>query len=337
MRENKDYRGFKDTLGSILKDNVVLQKLNEEYKRRALERLIPDKSVATALIKNLISKNKALADYFGIGTDIPTEPGEDIRQPFVGKDVPTFLNIAKKYTGDMLVKEVPLNGHRIVLLLTDAKDDYLQKADGGKLIVENSNNKFSVYAWYLSNGLLPIYVKMQNAGIDDEEEITIKLTRPNLEPLSVKVRLRAIAPYKKQKRPETPIGGTEKGIALPKLVVVKEKSDKEGEKIWSDFSWHGTDIGKVEKGVAVYVNMDSDDLKSFLNTCAKSLVPSAEILYKVGIYLNAILLDMELDKLQAENKDVIFNTSLRTLSKTILPLYFDKKVQKAIDESSTTS
>ena len=177
---------------------------------------------------------------------------------------------------------------------------------------------------------------MQNAVIDDEEDITIKLTRPNLEPLSVKVRLKAIAPYIKQKRPERPIEGTKKGIALPKLVVVKEKSEKEGEKNWSDFNWHGTDIGKVEKGVAVYVNMDSDDLKSFLNICAKSLVPSAEILYKVGIYLNAILLDMELDKLQVENKDVIFNTSLGTLSKTILPLYFDKKVQKAIDETSAT-
>lgn len=337
VRENKDYRQFKDTLSSILKDNAVLQKLNEEYKRRALERLIPDKSVATALIKNLIYKNKALADYFGVGTDIPTEPGEDIKQPFVGKEVPTFLNIAKKYTGEILVKEVPLNSHRIVLLLTDAKDNYLQKVDGGKLIVENSNNKFGVYAWYLSNGLLPIYVKIQNAVVDDEEDITIKLTRPNLEPLSVKVRLKAIASYKKQKRPANPIEGTEKGIALPKLVVVKEKSEKEEEKKWSDFNWHGTDISKVEKGVAVYVNMDSDDLKSFLNSCAKSLVPSAEILYKVGIYLNSILLDMELDKLQVENKDVIFNTSLRTLSKTILPLYFDKKVQNAISESNSPS
>jgi regulator of replication initiation timing len=333
VRTNNDYRVFKETLKSLLNENTTLQLLNEEYKRRELERLVPDKSIAKSLIKNLISKNKVLAEYFGIGGDIPIDEGEEVKAEFSGQYIPTFLKIAKKYEGDILVKEVPVNSHRVVLLLTDALDDYLTRIkDRGDLVISVQNDKFKAYAWYLSDGLLPIWLKNNTATEGEEVDVRVKLTRPKTEPLEVKFRLKAIAPHIKEVREGPVPERKEKGIALPELVPVY--IEKKGEKgvTCKDLGWTENDIAKVDKNIAVYVNMDSVDLNTFLRTNPKSLSVSAETLYKVGIYLNAILLDMELSKLPLQqDRDLVFNTMLRTISKTILPMYFDKRIQQALE------
>jgi len=340
VRNNRDYREFKNTLATILKENNVLRKLNEEYRRHELARLIPDKSIAVKLIQNLIARNKTLAEYFGIGQDVPIdEEGDETKVNFEGKHIPTFLKIAKKYTGTIMVKEVPVNSHSIVLLLTDAVDDYLvREKEHGELIIEPIGGKFDVYAWYLKGGLLPIWVKNKGATVGEEEEIVVKLTRPGQGALEVKFKLKAIEPTTKTHTGQ-PRENKEKGVALPKLVIVRQTKQNEEEKSWADFdpNWNESNIAKVSKGVAVYVNMESADLKNFVATCPKSIVGHAETLYKIGIYLNAILLDVELDKKQITDKNIVFDISLGAISKTILPMYFDKKVQQAIESAASTN
>ena len=113
------------------------------------------------------------------------------------------------------------------------------------------------------------------------------------------------------------------------MVVVKEKPGPDNES-WEQHGWSALNVAKTEPG-RIYVNMDSADLKNYLVQCQKRLRNLAEILYKIGIYINAIILNLELDQLQSTDKDKIFNIAINSFSKTLLPLYMDQQIQK-LDE-----
>jgi hypothetical protein len=73
--------------------------------------------------------------------------------------------------------------------------------------------------------------------------------------------------------------------------------------------------------------MDSNDLRSFLATCPKRLQGLAETVYKVGVYLNSIILDMEMSDIESASRQKAFDVAITTFSKTLLPVYLDPKVQ----------
>lgn len=76
--------------------------------------------------------------------------------------------------------------------------------------------------------------------------------------------------------------------------------------------------------------MDCEDLKNYLAKCPKRIRVLAETIYKTGIYLNSIILDLEFDKVQSLNghKTIVFNGAIGSISKTLLPLYLDPQIQK---------
>ena len=111
VRENTDFVNFKESLIFSLSTNEILQKLDEEYKERQFAKIKPDKGIAKQIVAGLISKNKHLMNYFGLGSDVPiTEIGEEteeVSKNYSGSYIPTFLNPRKKFTGPILIKEMP--------------------------------------------------------------------------------------------------------------------------------------------------------------------------------------------------------------------------------------
>ena len=330
VRNNTGFREVQEELASILGKNEVLLKLNEEYRQRQLANIKVDKSIAKQIVANLVSKNINLKAYFGLGADVPlSELGnKDIPEKFEGVCIPTFLRIKKKFSGDILVKEMPQNArHAIILLETDAQNDYFdRKEDSGKLTWKSDDSKAKVSVWYLFNGLLPIRINVADPKEGEIFDFDVAVSRPNSEPLSVSFKVKIVAAEIKSSHEhrEEP---KQEGVALPELIIVKEKSGENNE-TWDQHNWSGADVAKTAPG-RIYVNMDSDDLKNSLSRCPKRLQNLAETIYKVGIYINSIVLDAELDKkLQNGDKAKVFSAAITSASKTLLPIFLDPEIQK---------
>lgn len=331
VRTNTDFRIFEEELIKVLANNELLLELNEEYKKRQLARIKPDNSITKKLVGDLISKNKILVNFFGAGVDVSTADLGDlkkaIRPQFTGAYIPTFLRILKQFQGSILVKEVRQNApHAVVLLETDAQNDYFKrKEDTGKLTWSSDHPQTAkITSWYIYNGVIFLRVGLSNQTVGTESNFAIEITRPNMDPLAVQFKTKVVVPTSKTKRKKRK--QKYKGISLPQLIVVKEKSGPENE-TWEDHKWSGTNIAKVEPG-RVYVNMDCNDLKEFLVQCPKRLRALAETVYKTGIYLNSIVLDLELNKTQNGDKTPAFNLAIGVVSKTLLPLYLNPEIQK---------
>jgi hypothetical protein len=331
VRNNDDYREFQGRLASALKENQVLQKLNEEYRQRQLAMIIPDTGIAKKLVAELISKNAALKEYFGLGGDLTfKEPGEDVVTDgsFVGSHIPTFLRPMKKFEGERLVKEMPANApHSNVLLDTDAEDDYFKREkDAGEFLVTSSDPKASIPVWYLHKGILYLQIFVDAPAVGERFQLRVEATRPAMESRVVGFDLVVTEPRSRQHR--EPRDFEKEGIKLPELVVVRKELGGDTHTTWEQRSWGPTDVAEVENKTVVYVNMDSEDLQGFLVTCPKRLRGLAETVYKVGIYLNAVVLDMEMAEIESAAREKAFKVAISTVSKTLLPVYLDPRVQQ---------
>lgn len=330
VRDNTDFKAFQEALLYILENNELLQKLNKEYEERQLARLKPDKTIAKKFVANLISKNRELLSYFKLGADVPiTEMGDttsEIPDVFSGSRIPTFLIPRKKFNGPILVKEIPENfRHAVVLFDTDAQNDYFKREeDSGKLIWKSNNPRAVISTWYLYNGMLPIRINIDSPKSGDEFSFGIEISRPHLEPLKIEFKALVVEPHiKGEPEPREP---KRTGFNLPELIVVREKPGPNNE-TWDDHRWSASSVAKVEPG-RVYVNMDSSDLHNFITQCPKKLRTLAETMYKSGIYLNSIILNMELDKLQSTDKEKLFDFAIVSISKTLLPICLSPELRK---------
>lgn len=333
VRENTDFINFKEALIFALSTNEISQKLDEEYKDRILAKIKPDKGIAKQIVAGLISKNNSLMNYFGLGSEVPiTEVGEkteEVPEDYSGSYIPTFLKPRKKITGSILTKEMPMNArHSVILLDTDAQNDYFNRdEDRGTLNWKSSDSRAKISVYYLYNGMLPLRLVVDSPAIGEKFDFNIEITRPGQPSLTQHFQLEIIK--EKQKRePREPQKPKHKGVSLPELIVVRENPSQIEER-WSAHQWSAENIAKVQPG-RIYVNMDSSDLKNYLTKCPRRMRVLAETIYKTGIYLNSIILDIELGKVEFLNghKDVVFNGSISSVSKTLLPLYLDPQIQK---------
>jgi len=336
VRDNAAFREVQEKLLFALGSNEVLEKLNEEYKERKLSSIRPDKSIAKKLVANMITKNKDLMNYFTRGAEVPLtmEGGdtEEVPESFEGSYIPTFLKPRKKFDGPVLVKEIHENSpHAIVLLDTDAQNDYFSRRnDSGEFMWNSSDSRARVIVRYLFNGMLPVRVSVENAREGEQFDYSVQLTRPNASPLVVNFKLKVLGEKERRAGGRVEREPEQMGINLPLLQTV----EKEG---WKDRRWDGAtgwtaeSIAEVSPGV-IYVNMDSSDLRNFLTQCPIRLRAFAETIYKVGIFLNSIVVDLELKKLDSPDQEKLFARAISAVSKTLLPLQLEPKIQKLGEE-----
>uniref|UniRef100_A0A7C5UVV5 Uncharacterized protein n=1 Tax=candidate division CPR3 bacterium TaxID=2268181 RepID=A0A7C5UVV5_UNCC3 len=337
VRDNTSFRAFQEALILALSSNELLQKLNEEYRERQLARIKPDKSIAK-LVTKLVSNNKNLLAYFKPGQEVPLpEFGgttEEIPEEFSGSYIPTFLKPRKKFSGPILIKEMPKNAtFSVVVLETDAQNDYLtRKEDAGTLTWSSDNPRAKISNYYLYNGMLPLRISVSDPKEGEIFSFSVQLSRPRADPLKVDFQIKIVEEHEKSSSSESK--PKHEGINLPELVVVRENPG-ENEENWQQHGWTQNDIAKVEPG-RVYVNMDSADIKDYLLSHPKRLWVTAEGLYKIGIYFNAMILNSELSKIDLnEDKTPIFNAAISVVSKTLLPLYLDNKEIQALSEKES--
>ena len=279
MRDDEIKRGVEEDLGEVLRNHEGLRRLNEQRRDHAVTSNPKDDAFLKRLLEQLVKSNSSVAEILGIGVDIPHQkPGnqpDDIK--FEGKYCPTFLEILNcNSTEEIFCKKVPINSYAIIKLETDAENHYLDRdKDQGKLIVNPPGIKQSSH---LYNGIITLkIVPRKDWKVDEKYHITVQLTRCNDKPLAIEFDVQVSHEIETRVNPPTQPPSKGKLLRLPKPVLVyRNKTELENCRTWEQMNppWTEKDIVEVkstlinvdskEKQYDVFINMDSDDLHSFL-------------------------------------------------------------------------
>lgn len=322
-RENDIYREIEERLLSDLKDNPVLRSLDEEYRKREIARIQPDKSFVRNIAERILKQNPEWVKQFLSGTDIKIPQLTGTPAIFTPSYFPTQLELK----GDR-IKQVPVNNkYSWVYFITDAPNDYLTRnKDRGELKIEPSSSIEKSY--WINEGLLSLKVVIPENTIQDSKiDIKIILTRSSDSALESAVTLqfakeRISSPY-----PPHPRIPKNEGYNLP----VPDWVQKER---WNEFNWTSRDISQVNSSV-IHINTDSYDLTNFIykfgNKYDETLIVEA---YKTAIYLYSFMLDHELSETSEElivkdNKEKLVSKLMQGIAKVILPLNFENFVKES--------
>ena len=321
-RENEIYREIEERLLSDLRDNPVLRSLDEEYRKREIARIQPDKSFVRNVAERILRENPEWVKQFLGGTDIKAPQPTGTPAKFIPSYFPTQLELK----GDR-IKLVPVNNkYAWVYFITDAPNDYLTRnKDRGELKIESSLSIEKSY--WINEGLLSLKIvtpknTMQGFKID----IKIALARPGNSALESSVTLQYVKEKTNSPHPPHPRIPRNEGFNLPiPDWVAKDR--------WNEFNWTAKDISQVNSSV-IHINIDSYDLTSFVykfsNRYEETLIVQS---YKTAIYLYSLMLDHELseaseDLIIKDNKEKLISKLMQGVAKVVLPLNFENFVKE---------
>lgn len=319
-RENEVYKEIEDRLFSDLKDNPLLRSLDEEYRRREIAKIQPDKGFAKKTAIRILRENPEWAKQFLKGIDIPFTTDKGALQPFIPSYIPTRFELK----GDE-IKLVPKNNkYSWIYFITDAPDDYLTRnTDRGEFKIESSITIEK--SFWLNEGLLSLKVITPNSITTDSQiRITATLTRPNDSNLESQASIHYTKERFHNGSPSKPRQPKGENFGLPELNSV-------GKNRWGEFDplWSAKDIAQVN-GAVIYINIDSYDLHSFLSRYERKYKGDSIIeAYKTAIYLYAFIIDNELSSnendelIVRDNKQKLVSKIMQGVAKVVLPLNFE--------------
>lgn len=323
-RENEVYKEIEERLFSDLKDNPLLRSLDEEYRKKEISKIQPDKSFVRNIAEKILKQNPEWVKQFFSGTDIKLNAPKGDPAKFIPSYFPTKLELKGDKT-----KLVPVNNrYSWVYFLTDAPDDYLtRKKDKGELKI-NASSPIEKSYW-LNEGLLSLKVVTPTNAIKGQQiNIKVMLTRTNNSGLESIVTVQYAEERISKGGASHPREPKNDGYNLPEPDWVQKER-------WNEFNpnWTVNDITQVNSSV-IHINADSYELNSFLykyqDKYDKSLIVQA---YKTAIYLYSLIIDHELSTASDElivkdNKEKLVSKLMQGVAKVVLPLNFENFVKE---------
>ncbi len=284
-------------LEDFLKKHEGLRYWNEKRHQELIaEQFHEDSSVIKDLFERLIANSPMLAALLGYGNKVRlSEPGKQSEEQFRGRRFPTFLKLEKEPDEGIFVKQCPQNSFCRLRLLTDAENDYLDRAyEPGRLIIKPEN---LVKSTSLYNGRLEISLQPdQDYPVGRQFEIRVMLTSPEAIDGYFKVNfaLQITEPIRPQTR--KPTERTEPKIsysALPEIHEIYRNQWGEAYEITTEQDM--VTIIKDDGKTSAFVNMDNRFFQSYLyqNAARKEKITN---LYKlsatvVGLSLHELVED----------------------------------------------
>jgi hypothetical protein len=265
-----------------------------------------------------VAQNPALAEILGVGFKIKVpKPGDQPIPKFEGQRFPTFLKVEGADEINDFVKKCPQNSYCRVTLLTDAENDYLDRAfDPGKLIIipESLVKSRSLY-----NGRLELQLEPDKIyDVGHRIEVKAMLTSPTATEgyFSVRFWLEIDAPAQPKTNPTKPTKPPKvTTTALPEIVEIKKDKWSENIEITSD-----EDVVKIMKDnqtITSFVNMDNRHYNRYVYNNPKR---EQEIrnLYKISSTIIGLWLLEQVEKggLDEEKRRSISNS----LGRLLLPM-----------------
>lgn len=258
QRDVREKEMLENSLAEFLRKHPGLREWNERRHREVVDEQFGDESNSIELFEKLVSQNPALAEILGIGGKVKVHrPGEITTEKFTGQKFPTFLKVEGAGADSLLLKKCALNSFCRVTLLTDAENDYLERAfEPGRLIVA-PNRLLKSSSLY--NGRLEMQFSASPESIVGNREIVkVMLTSPNAPEgcfeVSLSVEFEPPAETKKapagERRPPRV-----SGLSLPEIREVSKDSWSSDIEIENDQDV--VKIMKEEQGTTSLVNMDN--------------------------------------------------------------------------------
>ena len=95
MRDNEVSKGIENVLAEELSRHEGLRQLNQNRREQQITKNPKDTQFLEGVISKLITKNRDLLSYLGLGGTIKdkTEVGKQTNEEFEGKRIPTYLKI----------------------------------------------------------------------------------------------------------------------------------------------------------------------------------------------------------------------------------------------------
>jgi hypothetical protein len=181
-------------------------------------------------------------------------------------------------------------------------------------------------------------------SVGEKHRAVVQLTRCYDEPLTVEFDIevgQAVETVTKPPSPPRPPKG--KFLRLPKPIpVYKEAKGLETCKTWSqmDPPWTGLDVVEIksigedrDKQYDVFINMDSDDLHSFLRRkrLSSNEQDFVKRLYQTSILLYSLILYNDLSKINGGREDLL-PILMKSVSKVCLDLAYGESLVRSVDD-----
>jgi hypothetical protein len=233
--QEKDF--LESELAEFLRKHPGLREWNERRHRETIEEQFAEESESIELFEKLVAQNPALAEILGIGLKIRiSRPGDQPTPKFDGQRFPTFLKLEDAYEDGEFVKKCPQNSYCRVVLLTDAENDYLDRAfEPGKLIIRP---EALVKSTSLYNGRLELQLAPDKTyDVGHRIEVKVMLTSPNSPEgyFSVRFWLEIDPATQPKKHPPSPPKPPKVStLALPEIKEIKKDGWSDNIEITSD-------------------------------------------------------------------------------------------------------
>jgi hypothetical protein len=314
--EEKDL--LESALAEFIRKHPGLRDWNERRHREMVEQQFSEESETIELFEKLVAQNPALAEILGVGFKIKVpKPGDQPIPKFDGQRFPTFLKVEGAGEPNDFVKKCPQNSYCRVTLLTDAENDYLDRAfDPGKLIIipESLVKSRSLY-----NGRLELQLEPDKIhDVGHRIEVKVMLTSPTATEgyFSVRLWLEIDEPAQPKTNPTKPSKPPKvTTTALPEITEIKKDKWSEDIEITSD-----EDVVKImkdDKSITSLVNMDNRYYNRYVYNNPKR---EQEIrnLYKISSTIMGLWLleQVEKNSLEEEKRRSVSNS----LGRLLLPM-----------------
>ncbi len=380
-RQNDLTKELDDEIASELKDLDVLTKLNEKRRAEKVFNNPKDEDFLNKVMGRLVEKNDELSKLLGLNGKVLGKVSKDVvkakpkqqdgakKASVELKRFPSFIRFSNVKPGE--IKMMPKNGELKLEIETDVEDEYLSRTvDTGSLkVIFKKVHKRSGEGPVQpgeTNEILPLQYNRvgplqgelklrikpsEMLSVGDEIEVDIELSSPD-GPHELVAMVKIVEPASKAGAKSKDDRQTHE---LPILQEVYEKI-KEGITVatWDQMNpcWGGDDICKIwpssEQGKLVdqvSINMDAFALHDYVRK--KKLngkqIEGAQRLFKISIYLIALILYFQLNNKEAElekndsqnrgiSKEEQISYLMKGIGKIILNLVINEEIMSDIEK-----
>jgi hypothetical protein len=298
LRRNPVYDQVTEELERYLKVHPGLRALNAARLNKAIEKGLSSEEDIVSTLNQLLKQDPGLRRLFNLGDRLVSTVGPTETKPFVGQRFPTYFRLAQG--GESLNKTCPVNRTVRIEFLTDAANDYFERADSpGWFALAPDGALAHESLW---NGVWRVSLKAPpSAKVGDQ--VTVKVAVSDLEregtgrgPYEATVKLTIVKEEIGDKppgpKPPRPGPGPKKKqqpeLGLPEVFEVRKDNWEDYDPVFTSLEAMRVIKNPETDGYLYVLNLDNSYLLTDLRSLGENDKALATYWFKWGLLLCAL-------------------------------------------------